>query len=151
MGIEQSETSPIKLRLIQMDLKQRSLLLVAEDYSATRLILSSEGILYETFVASTTSLTHPLTERSVEKLAAEAQPTRDKDSTVTVTGRLKTQPKEGSPDSRGRPTATARLAYHQEGSPEAQFYFATFHGGTREIALKLPVDAPITVLGYARP
>src|SRR6266571_2609533 len=107
MGIEQQETSPIKLRLIQMDLKQRSLLLVAEDYSATRLILSSEGILYETFVASTMPLTYPLTERSVEKLAAEAQPTRDIDSTVTLTGRLKAQPKEGRPDTRGNPTAWA--------------------------------------------
>jgi hypothetical protein len=30
-------------------------------------------------------------------------------------------------------------------------YFATFHGGSREIALRLPEQAPISVLGYPHP
>ena len=81
--------------------------------------------------------------------AAETQPMGN--PTTTISGKLKTQPKEGNPDRRGRPTAVARLAYHQDGQNEAQFYFCTFHGGTRPIALSLPIEAPITILGYPHP
>src|SRR5438105_1102657 len=112
---QQPEVSFSKLRLIQLDLKQRSILIVAEDYSATRLTLLAEGISYETFSAATTPVTQSISERSVEKLTSEAQPAMEKEPTVTLTGRLKTQPKEGRPDTKGNPTSWARLAVHEEG------------------------------------
>lgn len=74
----------------------------------------------------------------------------EKNPTVTLTGRLKTQPKEGRPDAKGRPTTVARFAAHQEGEAEAHMYFATFHRHTARIALGLAKESLITVQGYPR-
>jgi len=87
-----------------------------------------------------------ITERSVEKLVGAP---REKEPTITVTGRLKTEPREGRPDSRGNPTAWARLTAHEEGREDAHLYSATFHRHTAKIALGLEREAQITVQGYA--
>ncbi len=70
---------------------------------------------------------------------------------LVMTGRLKSKPHEGNLDGRGRPTATATLAAHQEGSDSAQMVFAIFHGATTAIALSLEEDAQITAEGYFHP
>lgn len=67
---------------------------------------------------------------------------------VVLSGRLKSQPREGRPDSRGRPTAWTRLAVHEDDRPDAHLYSATFHRGSARIALRLAADAAITVEGY---
>jgi hypothetical protein len=74
-----------------------------------------------------------------------------RDSTVTVTGRLKTRAKEGRADRSGKPTAWAKLAAHEEGQEAAHMYSATFHRHTARIALALEHDAQVTVQGYVRP
>src|SRR5205809_507993 len=72
-----------------------------------------------------------------------------KEAPLTLTGRLKTQPRDGRPDAKGNPTAWARLAVHEEGRDDAHLYSATFHRHTARIALSLTKDAQVTVQGYA--
>jgi hypothetical protein len=82
---------------------------------------------------------------------AAAGKSKEKAQTVVVTGRLKSQPQAGRPDRRGKPTAWARFATHEDGNPDAHLYLATFHRHTTRIALSLPQGAPITAEGYAHP
>src|SRR5712692_6395616 len=136
------EAEPVPLKSVHLDLEQWILTLEGSDGRTIR---------FSPLEAWNQLLTKAQTPLPAQEIEPVQPPESKENSTITVSGKLKTQPRFGSPDSRGRPTATARLAYHQEGNQEAQSYFATFHGGTREIALKLPVDSQITVLGYARP
>jgi hypothetical protein len=78
-------------------------------------------------------------------------PATEKEKTATLTGKLKSQPKPGKADRSGKPTAYADFAAHVAGEEAAHYYKATFHRHTREIALKLPKEAPITVTGYPHP
>lgn len=142
------EQEGIPLTAIHIDLKDRSITFEAEDQMATRLTFFPEGIFYQLLGSRS------ITQRSVDKLitqSAEPLPpsgSREKEPTVTVTGRLKTEPKPGKPDRSGNPTAYARLAVHEEGRADAYLYLATFHRHTTAIALSLPKDAQITVQGY---
>lgn len=70
--------------------------------------------------------------------------------TVRLVGRLKSTPREGRPDGRGRPTAWAKLAVHQEGRESAHMYSATFHAATTSKVLALAADSQIIVEGYIR-
>ena len=81
--------------------------------------------------------------------AADAAKEREK--TVTLTGKLKSQPKPGRNNRSGNPTAYADFAAHVEGEEKAHYYKATFHRYTRQIALTLPKEAQITVTGYPHP
>jgi hypothetical protein len=76
---------------------------------------------------------------------------KEREKTVTLTGKLKSQPKPGRNDRSGKPTAYADFAAHVEGEKDAHYYVATFHRHTKDIALKLPKEAPITVTGYPHP
>jgi hypothetical protein len=76
---------------------------------------------------------------------------KEQEKTVTLTGKLKSLPKAGKPDRSGKPTAYADFAAHVDGEEQAHYYKATFHRRTRDIALKLPVEAQITVFGYPHP
>src|SRR4051794_15736816 len=136
------ENEPVPLKSVHLDLEQWMLTLEGTDGRAIR--FSPLEAWHQFLTQAQTPLPAPEAE---PEPPAESQ----ENPTTTVSGRLKTKPGIGSPDSRGRPTATARLAYHQEGNPDAQFYYCTSHGGTRDIALKLDANAPIAVLGYARP
>lgn len=158
MATEQ-EQDPVLLRAIHIDLQQRSITLEAEGQSATRLTLTPQGIHYQLLGSSS------ITERAVEQLTAPAhddvsQGREDllpsdanmaplKNPSVVLSGRLKTQPKEGKADSQGHPTAWARFAAHEEEG--ARLYSCTFHRGSARIALGLPVEAQIVVEGYAHP
>lgn len=83
---------------------------------------------------------------------AAPQPTADSSGqkTMRLAGRLKSAPRVGRPDSRGRPTAWAKLACHEEGRDSAKMYSATFHGGTTNKALTLEAESHVVVEGYVR-
>jgi hypothetical protein len=66
---------------------------------------------------------------------------KEKEKTITLSGKLKSQPKPGRNDRSGNPTAYADFAAHVEGEEKAHYYKATFHRDTRGIALKLPKEA----------
>ena len=76
---------------------------------------------------------------------------REKEPTVVLSGKLMSQPRQGNPDSRGKPTAWARFAAHVETEDDAHLYNATFHKHTAAIALGLAQDSPVTVEGYPHP
>jgi hypothetical protein len=122
------EHGPEQLRSIQIDLATRSITFQAER-SATRLVWGVEGFLYEVLGAAPTAERPAAEPISMSASMPAADETRD--STVTVTGRLKTRAKEG-----------------QEA---AHMYSATFHRHTARIALALEHDAQVTVQGYVRP
>jgi hypothetical protein len=73
-----------------------------------------------------------------------------KQKTVTLTGRLKSKPREGRPDGRGQATSWSKLACHEDGRDSAKMYSATFHRHTAAIALRLATDDLVTVQGYVR-
>jgi hypothetical protein len=68
--------------------------------------------------------------------------------TVILAGKLQTAPKEGRPDRQGKPTAWARFLGHVPERDGAVLFSTTFHGRTREIALGLRAEDPITAQGY---
>jgi hypothetical protein len=76
---------------------------------------------------------------------------KEREKTITLSGKLKSQPKPGKLDRSGKPTAYADFAAHVKGEKEAHYYVATFHRHTRNIASKLPKEAQITVMGYPHP
>lgn len=82
---------------------------------------------------------------------AQALPENGGQRTTRLVGRLKSTPREGRPDSRGRPTAWAKLAVHEEGRDSARMFSATFHAATTSKALALSSDAQVIVEGYVRP
>ncbi len=140
------------LRSIHIDLAERSVTFEGPGQAATRLRLTPEGILYQLLGSV------PLTERLVDRLTtdapsdsptSEANAAKQKDPTVVLTGKLKTVPRAGRPDSQGHPTAWARFAAHEEAG--AQLYSCTFHRGSARIALGLPIEAQLVVEGYAHP
>jgi hypothetical protein len=77
-----------------------------------------------------------------------AAESRERQQTVVLTGSLRTQPKAGRPDSRGRPTVWARLAVHDEGSEQDRVYSATFYRDSTAVTLGLAKGAQITVEGF---
>lgn len=135
----------IPLTGIYIDLRNRSIELEDDQGTMAKLTFTSTGTIF--FSTSTAAVA----EASGGQQPRKATERSEKELTVTLTGRLKTQPKEGKPDSRGNPTAYARLAVHQEGREEARLYLATFHRHATPIALSLPKDAQVTVSGYPHP
>lgn len=140
-----AEQSPEQSRLthIHIDLNERSMVFEAADQRATKLTFTPEGVIYESRDAV---LPLPAHEDLVGSAATEDTPERE--PTVQLSGRLKSVPREGRVDGAGNPTAWARFAAHEEGSDEAHVYLATFHRHTKNIALTLPINAPLTVEGY---
>lgn len=145
---KERDGSGVPLTGIYIDLKNRSIELEDEQGVAARLTFASTG----------TILFHPsggiesigVAPPEAHQPGKATEPT-EKECTVTLTGRLKSQPKEGKPDGRGNPTAYARLAVHQGGQGEAHVYLATFHRHATPIALSLAKDAQVTVTGYPHP
>ena len=104
----------------------------------------------------------PITERSVERLTAEAEaapepqaqespqpaPTKERAPTTVIPGTLHSKPVEGKLDRNKKPTAYARMLGHLEGEEGAVLLSTSFHGKTQEIALRLPEGVHITSQGY---
>jgi hypothetical protein len=116
-----------------MDLQELSVVLEGED---GRVITFHPGLLLQKLLSPASPELTP------------AEPAEEKESTITLSGRLKSIPKEGRVDGSGFPTAWARFAAHEAGVNQAHMYLATFHRHSREIALGLKIDAPIIVEGY---
>jgi hypothetical protein len=131
MGQEQQ---PSPLRHVHIDLQEVSVVLEAEN--GQRMTFNPRLLIQQL-----------LSTIPVELAPAE----EEKESTVTLAGRLKSVPKEGRPDGSGFPTAWARFAAHEEGSGQAHMYIATFHRKARDIALTLKPDSQIIVEGYPHP
>lgn len=70
--------------------------------------------------------------------------------TVRLVGKLKSTPRAGRPDGKGRPTAWAKLAVHEDGRDGARMFSTTFHGSTTNKALALLTDTIVIVEGYLR-
>jgi hypothetical protein len=158
----ENEEKYLHLRAIHIDLVGKAIVFEAEDRTATKLVLTPQGILYQLLHSS------PPIDRAVDQLTSsarddvisespadfssrEASAAKQKSPTVTLTGRLKSLPKEGRPDAQGHPTAWARFAAHEEGYESGHLYLATFHRASRRIALALAVNDQITVEGYSHP
>lgn len=138
MSLEQSgDTEP--LRHIHVDLAEHTITLQAASGQATRFSFRLDGIFYQL-------LQLPADRLVAGDEADEAAPERE--PTVILSGKLKSAPREGRPDSSGLPTAWARFAAHDPASRHARLYLATFHRHTADIALGLPAEVSLTVEGY---
>ena len=80
--------------------------------------------------------------------ASSAEEAKEQEQHVIFTGKLKTKPKEGRRTTKGKPTAWAIFAAHDEEQEEAHLYSTSFTDSARPIALRLSQDAQITVKGY---
>lgn len=139
-----NERKDILLSSIHINLKDRSITFESGDQPVAKLTLAPEGVIFE----AAYGLPLPRREGELPSTSPATSPGKEKEQTVTLTGKLKSQPKEGKPDSKGNPTAWARLAVHEEDEKEAHMYLASFHRHTVKVALSLPRDAQITVEGY---
>lgn len=143
------EKSVSFIRSINIDLEAKAITVHATDHSAARFTLSPHGVIFEHFPQSE-ALAAPAS--TTAELPATAAP--EKERAITLSGKLKSQPREGRPDSAGNPTAWGRFAAHEEtpdGKSQAHMFLATFHGDNRAIALRLGVDTPLEVKGFPRP
>jgi hypothetical protein len=134
---------PLKNLLI--DFQAGVLILEAETGATLTFAIGSSLNLAASPAAATTQTPAPV-------IAAEAQPaTATEKNVVALTGKLKSKPKAGRPDSRGKPTTWCKLAVHEEGHEGARMYSTTFHRAAADQALKLVTDQVISVQGYVRP
>jgi hypothetical protein len=146
--MSEQQPNPQRLRSIKLDLEKRFLQIESTDATALRLSLTPQGIAWELLQPSTIT-----TARAVDQLiqtAEEESPAdaREKNPTVTLTGKIKGQVREGRPAKDGKKTAWALVALHDEGSDQAKMVSATFYRHTANTALALPADAQITATGY---
>ena len=77
-----------------------------------------------------------------------AEEAKEEEEHIIFTGKLKTKPKEGRRTTKGKPTAWAIFAAHDDEQEEAKIYSTSFTESARNIALSLSQDAQITVKGY---
>lgn len=140
---------------IRIDFRDRSITFEGRQGALARLVLSDAVYLQTPTESPPEGLILPDEEDSgfqvLEDETSTAEgpaPVAEKEQPVVLSGRLKSQPREGRPDSQGHPTAWARLAVHEDDRPDAHLYSATFHRGSARIALRLAAEAPITVQGY---
>src|SRR5215207_8622801 len=106
MGQEQQ---PSPLRHIHVDLENWSVILEGAD---GRAISFNPNLLLQKLLSPTPTDLPPAS-------AEDSSQAPEKSPTITLAGKLKSQPKEGRPDGSGLPTAWARFAAHEEGSSQA--------------------------------
>ena len=110
MTTERTDGS-VPLTSIYINLKQRCITFATED-QATKLTLAPEGVFYQLLQGAA------ITTRSVDRLVGEAEAEAgevagpEKEPTITLSGKLKSKPRQGRADGSGNPTAWARLAAH---------------------------------------
>jgi hypothetical protein len=156
-----SEVEPtgIPFTDIQINLTDQTITLKKEDEVVATLVF--EGKLPAAGVIFLGSQPHGLLDSpfdeepeiplSFASAANTSDAAKEREKTVTLSGKLKSKPQPGKNDRSNKPTAYADFAAHVEGEKDAHDYVATFHRHTRGIALKLPVEAQITVTGYPHP
>jgi hypothetical protein len=145
---------------IHINLKDQTIILKKEEETVATLVfagkLPAEGVIFfpsqlQTLPAAASAV--ELVPQAIEPVspAAASDATKEKEKTITLSGKLKSKPQVGKPDRSGKPTAYADFAAHIEGEEKAHNYVATFHRHTREVALRLAKEAQITVSGYPHP
>lgn len=109
---------------IHIDFRDRSITFEGRQGAIARLVLSDAVYLQTPIESPPEGLILPDEEDSgfqvLEDETSTAEgpaPVAEKEQPVVLSGRLKSQPREGRPDSQGHPTAWARLAVHEEGAP----------------------------------
>ncbi len=151
------EPTGIPFTDIHINLTDQTITLKKEDAVVATLVfegkLPAEGVIFfpnrlQTLPASAESV--PQAIEAVSPTSA-SDAAKEREKTITLFGKLKSQPKPGKPDRSGKPTAYADFAAHVEGEKDAHYYVATFHRHTRQIALTLSKEAQITVNGYPHP
>src|SRR5947209_2472013 len=110
-GHESQQHLPLKG--IYINFEERSIEFEDTHGTVGRIVFAGERLLVEG---------RPLT---LAAAAEESGEQREKQATVTLAGTLVTQPVQGKPDARGRGTAWARFAAHEEGQEDAHLYSAT--------------------------
>jgi hypothetical protein len=147
-----SETNVRSVTEIHISLSRRSITLGSEGEPLATITFSPSGLLFETPVPALPSEVQPPEGAPTSALLPEGQASpgaeEKKEGMLILSGRLKSTPKEGRQDRSGKPTAYAKLAAHADEHEQAHMYLATFHGGTRQIALGLSREDPLTVEGY---
>jgi hypothetical protein len=141
---------------IHINLTDQTIVLKKEDEVIATLVfegkMPTEGVIF--FGSQPQALPDSPFDAEAETPASPASASdaaKEREKTATLTGRLKSKPKPGKNDRSGKPTAYADFAAHVEGEEEVHYYKTTFHRRTRDIALKLPAEAQITVFGYPHP
>jgi hypothetical protein len=147
------ERTGIPFTDIHINLTDQTITLKKEDEVVATLVF--EGKMPAAAVIFFGSQPHALLDSPFDEEAeTPVSPTsagKEREKTATLTGKLKSKPQPGRNDTSEKPTAYADFAAHVEGEEQAHYYKATFHRRTRDIALKLPVEAQITVFGYPHP
>ncbi len=165
---QEHHSRPLPLRSIHIDLHERAITFEADDDTATRLTFSPAGVLYEllgertiladaaeqlrawslrTQAEAAQPQPEPATEVPVPQ-PPENAPSKEKNPTTVLPGKLQTTPKEGNPDRHGKPTAWAQFLANVDGREGATLLSTSFHGRTREIALQLHAGDHLTAQGY---
>jgi hypothetical protein len=153
---KEEEGSGIRFTDIHINLADQTITLKKEDEVVATLVfegkLPAAGVI---FLGSHPSalLDSPFDEEPETPVSptSPSDAAKEREKTITLTGKLKSKPQPGKNDRSNKPTAYADFAAHVEGEKDAHNYVATFHRHTRGIALKLPPEAQITVTGYPHP
>jgi hypothetical protein len=151
---KETEGAGIPFTDIHINLTDQTITLKKEDETLATLVfegkLPAEGVIFFPSQLQTLPASGDVLPQAIEPVspASASDAAKEREKTITLTGKLKSQPKPGKPDRSGKPTAYADFAAHVEGEEKAHDYVATFHRHTRGIALKLPKEAQITVNGY---
>ncbi|GEM_PF-2459365 len=148
---EKAEGLP--LSAIHIDLAEGSITLEAENKPVAKLVFSSGTIYFNSpeqkGEGPAVPEEIPQSDYAQEpKQIPSEQEAQEKEKTVTLTGKLKTKPKQGRIDNSGYPTAYAKFAAHEEGDERSHIYLASFYRATANIALNLNRESQITVQGY---
>jgi hypothetical protein len=88
----------------------------------------------------------------VQQPAKADEPKEEKNPTTVLTGRLLSNPRQGTPDKQNRPTAWAKFAAHVDEEDEAHLFIASFQKQTTQVALDiLKKGSQMTARGYHHP
>ncbi len=145
MSSERAEGIP--LSAIHINLTEPSITFEADNKPVAKLIFSSGTIYFNTPKEAIEEQAQPQ-EGPEQQAQQELELPVEREKTVTLTGRLKTKPKQGKVDRSGHPTAYARFTAHVEGEEGPHNFFASFHRAAANVALNLNKEAQITVEGY---
>jgi hypothetical protein len=154
---KEAEGVGISFTDIHINLTDQTIILKKEDAVVATLVfegkLPAAGVIFFPNQGQTLPAGAEAILQSTEPISPAPASTaaKEREKTITLSGKLKSQPKPGKPDRSGKPTAYADFAAHVDGEEKAHDFVATFHRHTRDIAAKLPKEAPITVTGYPHP
>jgi hypothetical protein len=161
--MSQEQESQSKLRTIYVDLEGRYIETQAQDGTVLRFSYSPEGIFLSllqtgTLEGATQRLlvtSQPEAEaaraEAVDQVNEPAPARREKTAPLIIPGKLQTTPVEGRTDGKGNPTAWGKILGHLKDREGAVLIAGTFHGRTREIALRLSEGDSIVAQGYYHP